>query len=536
MNNLREKLKQQATKIVETWNQIGLTQKLLIGAGGLFLIIALVIFVSSNHSRAYEVLYSDLGSKDAQAIVEKLEEGKIDYRLDNNGKSILVDPAVKYRTRLILAGENLPRGESGFELFQENKFGETQTDKKVKYQIALQGELARTIQSLEDVKSARVHLVLPEKTLFSDEEEKPSAAVAITTSNGEGLSSKEVQGIINLIANSIESLSPEDVVIVDHNGNLLTDNVGDASSQTTNLVQSQLAMKSQFEKEKAATIQTMLDKTLGKDHAVVRVSADLIFDQQEETAEEYTHDPEGPFVRNEHVVSESGANQDSTSGGVDGIDANVPQYAETDTGESTSSYERSDKTRNYEINKTQTFTQYEVGKIDYEHLTVSVLVNKSGTADSNMDEEKVRSIVATAVGLKDSEEKQISIEKQISVAFIDFYSEPEPVAPQQAAITKLLGSPLEVAGVVAGLLLFVLAIILIVGRRKKKEEQILHEEMEKAEFEAVVNDEISIEDLFEKNLTPEEKEKQKIKAEIDKVIEENPESAAQVIRTWLLED
>jgi flagellar M-ring protein FliF len=136
--------------------------------------------------------------------------------------------------------------------------GETQSDKKVKYQVALQGELARTIQSLDKVKSARVHLVIPEPSLYSEDEEQPSASVAITTNENKTLSAKEVQGIINLVANSVEGLDPKNVVIVDHNGNLISDNLPEQINNSTDLVRQQMAMKKEYEQEEQAAIQSML--------------------------------------------------------------------------------------------------------------------------------------------------------------------------------------------------------------------------------------------------------------------------------------
>ena len=142
----------------------------------------------------------------------------------------------------------------------------------------------------------------------------PSASVAISTLEGKKLSSQEISGIINLIANSIEGLDPEQVVIIDQHGNLLSSDLTDTTN-SADLVQNQIDIKSRFEREKQLAIQTMLDKTLGKDKSVVRVSAELDFSNREEKSEQYTHDPEGPFIRSENSLKESGSNTTITSGG-----------------------------------------------------------------------------------------------------------------------------------------------------------------------------------------------------------------------------
>lgn len=142
MEKILDQLKQAGAKIQEIWAGRSLNQKLIYAGAIIFLVIAAsVLFVGSKQT-PYEVLYTELGEKDASAIVAKLDEYKTPYKLDNNGTTILVSPADKYTTRLKLAGANLPLGVAGLELFQTNNFGETQTDKKVKYQMAMQGELA----------------------------------------------------------------------------------------------------------------------------------------------------------------------------------------------------------------------------------------------------------------------------------------------------------------------------------------------------------------------------------------------------------
>lgn len=541
MENIRERLQNLGSRIKDFWLKLSLNQKVLIGGALLLLIIAVVALSRGSKQAEYDVLYSELSEKDAAEVVAKLDELKTPYQLTDNGTTILVPPEQKYSTRLKLAGENLPRGESGFELFDESKFGETQTDKKVKYQVALQGELARTIQSLDKVKSARVHIVMPEETLFTEKEEKPSAAVAITTKENEKLSSKEVQGIMNLVANSIEGMQAEDVVVIDQYGTVLSDEK-DNQVVDHQVVESQLAMKRSFEKEKEQAIQTMLDKTLGKDNAVVRVSAELDFDNRDEKTEEYWHDPEGSFVRSESIKKETGTDVTQPNAGVPGTDTNIPQYTQANNQSTTSSYDKKDTTRNYEINKRESVTHYATGDTRYDYLTVSVLVNNAATDKlklGNSEEEKtekIRSIVATAVGLRENRpDETVDLNDNISVGFIDFYSEPVP-EPARTGMAAFFASPLGLAIMGLTILILVLAILLMRKRKLAEEERQMAELAEQQQFEAVVEDEIKVEDLIDKNLTPEEKEKQRVKQEIEKLVEETPEHAAQVIRTWLLED
>ncbi len=538
MESLFNNLRLFGQRIQQMWTKMNLNQKVLTGGAILLVVLVIAVLLSrgAGESSKYEILYAELSDRDAADIVAKLEEEKILYRLEDNGNTILVPSKDKYDTRLKLVAENLPRGKEGFELFRESSFGETQTDKKVKYQEALQGELARTIQAIDKVKAANVILALPEETLFSDQETPTKASVVIRTRDGETLTPKEVQGIINLISNSVEKLTPENVVIVDQYGTLLSDNLPSELGAQTEVVAAQMAMKRAYEKEKESAIQTMLDKTLGADNAVVRVNAELDFNEREQVDEKYTHDDKGPFVRSEEIIKESGTDTGGNNAAVPGTDNNIPQYDQVDDGTGTSSYDKSSKTRNYELNKTETVTKYSKGDVNYDRLTVSVLVNQSSSEQESLGDtedekaDKIRSIVAGAIGLRENGLNDINLQDSISVAFIDFYTQPEPEPVKYSIFNRAFDSGLTPWILLA---VAVFAIILIARRRGGLQPAL---QTDGGSFDALVEEEIRLEDLIEKALTPEDKEKQRIRQEVDKLIEDNPENAAQVLKVWLADE
>jgi len=547
-----ERARQSGQQVREKWSELSLNRKVLFSAIVLVLIVAIVFLtLRSNNTTPYEVLYTELDQKDASAVTEKLDELKIPYQLENNGTTIMVAPDIKDSTRLKLAAENLPSGEAGFELFATTNFGETQTDKKVKYQRALQGELARTIQSLDKIKAAKVNLALPEESLFSDTQEDPKASVVINTKEKEKLTPKEVQAIVNLVANSVERLSPENVVIVDQDGNLVSEDMPDAEEQqqsVSEIVRTQLAMKKQFEKDKQEAIQTMLDKALGKNNSVVRVNAELNFNDREQFDEKYTHDPDGPFVVSENIKKESGTETKTTQANVPGTDTNIPQYTQADNGGGTSTYDKSEKTRNYDLNKTETVTDFQIGDVKYDYLTVSVFVNNAAVKNATMGEtqqkkeDKVRSMVATACGLRENrQDEDVRLADSISVAFIDFYTEPAPEATTPGAFQKVMASPAAPWLLVFLALVIIVLIWLLKQRRDKQKaelaaQQLAYEQAQAEGFEGIAEEEISLEEIIERDMSPEEKERQRIRQEIDKLIDDNPENAAQVLKTWLIED
>ncbi len=540
MESFADKIKQWGETAKNAWLNLSLNQKVMFGGVALLILVAIVIMASSmGKENPYQVLYAGLDSKDAAAVVEKLNEMKIKYKLEDNGTTISIPAELKDSTRLKLAAENIPRGESGFELFEQSSFGETQTDKKVKYQAALQGELARSIQSLEKIKAAKVNLALPEETLFSDNQQETKASVVINTRDDERLTPKEVQAITNLVANSVKDLKPENVVIVDQNGNLVSDDLPLDVSNVGDVVKMQLTMKREFEKEKEEAIQTMLDKVLGKDNSVVRVNAELDFNDREQVDERFTHDPEGRFVVSEHIMKDSGTSTGTAPINVPGTDTNIPQYQEVNTEGGTSTWDKSDKTVNYENNRTETHTRFSLGDVQYDYLTASIFINRAGTENANIGDseeekiEKIRSIVATACGLRENRrDENVRLEENISVAFIDFYTEPEPEAGPGGALQKFAATPYAPWMLAFIAVLLIILVWLVVSQRRLK----VGKEDDLDGFETIVDETINIEDIINHNLTPEEKERQKIREEVERLIDENPENASQVIKVWLLED
>lgn len=533
MGSFMDRLRQFAGQIRDFWSNSSVNLKVLFAGAAILIVVAIAYLAfGSTTTTTYEVLYSDLSAKDAASVTAKLTELKIPYQVADNGTTITVPSEQKYDARFQLAAEGIPEGEYGFELFTTTNFGETQSDKAVKYQMALQGELARTIQSLEKVKSARVHLVIPEESLFTETEKKPSASVAITLKDDEELTKKETRGIVNLVANSVENLAPEDVVIVDQDGVMISEGILDENNDAGS-VEQQAILKRNFEKQKQDAIQSMLDQALGAGNAVVRVSAELNFDAKHEESDIYSHDPGGPFVRSEQVIKESGTDVNKTTAATPGTDTNITTYTQAQEGSTTSTYEKSDKTTNYEINNIKTQTDYAPGATEYDYLTVSVLVNNKVSQNLGANDEertqKIRDIVARSVGLREEgPDESVALNDNVSVAFIDFYTEPEP-----EPVSSSQGLPwMYLAAIAAVAFIALFIIIMLISRSRKAAEE---EALERG-FEEVIEDEIRIEDLIDRTLTPEEREAQKIREEIDKLIAESPESAVQVIRTWLMED
>ena len=277
--------------------QRAMTASLLVG------VVATVVLsaVLARHA-VYGVLYAGLDPEQANGVVEELRDRNISFRLKDAGRTILVPEGEIYATRLAMAGEGLPGGSgAGYEVFDRRGFGMTNFMQQVNYRRALEGELTRTIREMEEVLGARVHLVIPERSLFTDEERRPSASVMVRLKPGGRLSRKQIEGVAYLVAGSVEGLTAERVNVLDFHGNLLSTHAEDGGLDSQGVAR--LEMKTTVERWLEEKAQTMLDRVVGPGKSVVRVTAELDFEQLERDVEMF--DGENPVVRSEELTEES---------------------------------------------------------------------------------------------------------------------------------------------------------------------------------------------------------------------------------------
>jgi len=254
----------------------------------------------------YQVLYSNLSGEDAASIVSKLREQRIAYKLEGGGSLILVPADQVYETRLVLAGDRLPRGGNvGFEIFDQTSFSTTEFVQRLNYQRALQGELCRTIGEFREVDHARVLIVIPKDSLFVEDTKLASASVLLKLKSS--LSPDKVAGIVHIVASAVEGLTPEQVTVVDTTGKVLFKgpNQGD---ETALLSSSKLEYQRQVEGKIVGRVQSMLEGIVGEGKAIVRVSAEIDFDQIDFSEEKY--DPDNTVIRSKQRRVESSEKED----------------------------------------------------------------------------------------------------------------------------------------------------------------------------------------------------------------------------------
>ncbi|MFQ5780757.1 MAG: flagellar basal-body MS-ring/collar protein FliF [Nitrospiria bacterium] len=354
-------------------------------AGGLASIVVVWLWMQKPN---YQLLYSNLSSEDAGAVVTKFKELNVPYRLSSDGTAVLVPSERVHELRLQLAGQGLPQGGGiGFEIFDQTSFGTTEFVQKLNFRRALQGELARTISQFSAVSKARVHLVVPERALFTERQERSRAAVVINLRPGQRLSAAQINGITHLVSSSVEDLEPQSVTVVDNRGQILT-SASDASI-SAQMTDSQLNYQQTLEGGLEKKIRTMLERIVGNDKAVVRVSSILDFRQVELTEERF--DPDAQVVRSEQRSEEkvSGSSQSNNAAGIPGVSSNVPPVSQSPAQATvTNQTQKKNEVVNFEINKTVSHIIEPIGMV--KRLSVAALIDGTYESVTNEEGETIR--------------------------------------------------------------------------------------------------------------------------------------------------
>jgi flagellar M-ring protein FliF len=494
------------TKVKDLWQSADRGLKLRIGVGmllGISLVTATILFTRPG----YETLFADLMPADAGQITQRLQEMNIGYRLQDNGRRVLVPQAQVYELRNQLAMEGLPRGGTvGYEIFDQSKLGVTDFERRMQYIRALRGELSRTISQMEGVQSAAVEVALPEERLFVREATPPTASVVLDTIGQ--LDASQVRAIVHLVSHSVEGLAPENITVIDTSGHVLSDLI-DPQVSPAGLSSSQLQLQRSVEKEIERNVQTMLEQVLGPGMVVTRVKADLNFDQREVSSEffEPVVDEEG-ILRSMQELQRTFEGQAATQEAA-GTASNIPPiYPGSAGGEG--QYEETEVTKNYEISQIREHLVVAPGSV--RHLSVSVLVNSDRDQEFSPAElTAIESAVAHAVGLRVEDRAD-----QISVEQLPF------ALPKQEEVKPLFDRRIIYY---ASVILAAVVLMLFAFRRRRR--RTIIDELTAAEI-AVREAAVAEED-------PEIIERQRIRNEIERLARQQPDEMAQLLTSWLSE-
>ncbi|MCK8816534.1 flagellar M-ring protein FliF [Natroniella sulfidigena] len=512
-------------QIQQLLNNLDQKAKLLIIASALITVVGLLILVNWASRPEYEVLFSDLSAQDAATIVESLDEKNISYQLEEEGTTILVPEERVHRLRLDLAGEDLPTGGvAGFELFDENQLGSTDFDQQVNYIRALSGELSRTIKQINNVNFARVQITPSETSIYRSEETPAKASVLLGVDSGQKLSQGNIKSIANLVASSVEDLSADNVTIVDDAGNLLSAQLEEESQFESSYEQFEL--QESLERRVERDLDVMLTKVLGMDNFVVRVNAELDFDQHEIESKSYEPvvDDSG-IARSEQVKEERESGRTADPEGVPGTTSNLPEYEATN--EEESERENIERITNYEIN--ETIERYVRSPGAVERMSVSVIVNQE--MDPQL-EERVNQAVASAVGY------DVDRGDQISVTGIEFDDSLEQMRQEELAAEESRRQRILLYLLVGVGILIATLLVILYRRREQPDETTATEEVESGEVGEEIDyliDEAQ-DEFAAANLSEEEKERQRLQQNIRNLVQDQPEEIANLVRSWLGEE
>ena len=527
------KLPSKLGELQQRFGALNLQQRLIVAAA-LFLLISVLIFVSvSGRSKDdYRVLFSSINERDGAAIVAALQQMNVPYKFTEGGAAILVPESSVYETRLRLAGQGLPKaGNVGFELLENQKMGTSQFVEQVNYQRGLEGELARSIGSLAQVKSARVMLAIPKQTAFMREQEKPTASVVVTMHPGRFLDTQQVAAITNLVGSSVPNLGPANVTIVDAEGSLLAPN----AQRLMGLDSTQLKYVAELESALSKRVQAILEPITGKENIRAQVTVDMDFGELERTEETFGRNspPNQSSIRSQQT--NEAATPGAAAAGVPGAltnqppgaaqaPINAPGGAAANTGpqnlnapptssSATASNIKRDATINYELDRAIQSIKSQKGQV--RRVSAGVVVNfkqptgvdKDGkplkpVPYSAKELEQINNLARDALGFNERRGDSVS------VANIPFKIEPdlEPPFYKQAGVIELSKEFFKFAIILGSLAIIFFGVVKPLLFPKKMDEALEEQRIEE-EFDEKIKAEMA-------QMDPKAREKRRMEMEL----------------------
>ena len=446
----------------ERFQALNTNQRLFMGLGFAGLVLALgVVFSAGKSNQDYRVLFANVNEGDGAAIITALQQMNVPYQFTEGGGAITVPQALVYETRLKLAGQGLPKaGNVGFELLENQKFGTSQFVERVNYLRGLEGELARSVSSLGQVKSARVHLAVPKPSAFVREQERPTASVIVTLHPGRVLDGAQIAAIARLVSSAVPGMRAQEVSIMDTEGGI----VSTSAVRQDGLDASQLKYTAELEAALNRRVAAILEPLAGKDGFRAQVSVDLDFDERERTAETFGKNaPPNQAIRSQLSIESSGGR--SGSGGVPGSLTNQPQdpskapitteakgenlrapgSVETGTSNADDGSSRNEKTVNFEVDRAIERIKSSKGQLrrisaavvlDYKYEKGAKVNATRSTPYTPQEIQQINGLVKDAIGFVQRRGDTVS------VANLPFSAEPIPVPEETSQFSPDLISQL----------------------------------------------------------------------------------------------
>ncbi|RLV56466.1 flagellar M-ring protein FliF [Aeromicrobium phragmitis] len=527
---MKQQLQRQWTRtseIVRAWTT---GQKVAAAVGAAALLVGAVLVVRWIATPDYAPLYSELGSADAAQVIEQLDASGVPYRLTDAGGTILVPRNQVYETRIALSGQGLPSGDSakGYSLLDEQDLSTSQFKEQTDFKRAMEGELARTIGAINGVENAVVHLAIPPKRVFAEEQDPTTASVLIKTRSGATLSGEQVQAVVNLVASSVDGLTPEQVTIADASGQVLSvagsgaGGGGDRHQQVE-----------QFQQQMSSKLQAMLDRVLGPGNSSVQVTADLDFDDTTTETIRYFDEPNIPPL-SESSTTETYEGDPQAQGGATGVVGPDGQMDEAGQvpGEM-SRYEKESTTADNAVGRSVETRTAAPGGVTSLHVGV-VMDQRAPSAVGA--EGRITDLVTAALGIDEARGDTV----QVSAMPFDRTLEEQAASELEAA--EAAERRAEILGWVRnGIIALAVALVAwLIWRRRRR----MHEERIAATsvvVEQLRQDQLARESEVEQTVAmtaleqADRDREQQTRNEIVDLVEKQPDEVAALLRGWLVD-
>ncbi|WP_437888726.1 flagellar basal-body MS-ring/collar protein FliF [Phytobacter sp. V91] len=526
------------------------------GAAAVAIVVAMVLWAKSPD---YRTLYSNLSDQDGGAIVTQLTQMNIPYRFAENGGALEVPADKVHELRLRLAQQGLPKGGAvGFELLDQEKFGISQFSEQVNYQRALEGELARTIETLGPVKGARVHLAMPKPSLFVREQKSPSASVTVNLAPGRAMDEGQISAVVHLVSSAVAGLPPGNVTVVDQTGRLLTQ----SNTSGRDLNDAQLKYAADVEGRVQRRIEAILGPIVGNGNIHAQVTAQIDFDNKEQTEEQYQ--PNGDAaqaVLRSRQTNESEQIGGQYPGGVPGALSNQPAPANTapitnppanqnqqqnqqQNGQQQASATSTavprnttrNETANYEVDRTIRHTKMNVG--DIQRLSVAVVVNYRTLPDGKTEAltadqlKQIEDLTREAMGYTEKRGDTLNV---VNSPFngTDDVGGQLPFWQQQAFIDQMLAAGRWLLVLIVAWLLWRKAVRPQLVRRQEEAKALQEQQRARAEIEESVEVRLSKDEQVQQRRSNQRLSAEVMSQRIREMSDNDPRVVALVIRQWM---
>jgi flagellar M-ring protein FliF len=523
---MRDRINAIARRAAATFGSFTPGQRAITVLGTVVLVVAGYLFATWAGKPTYAPLFSNLAATDASSIVDKLATTGTPYQLADGGSTILVPQNQVYDVRLKMAGQGLPaQADSGYALLDKQGITTSEFMQNVDYQRALEGELSKTIKAIGGIQVAVVHLAIPQKDIFSDDQQKPTASVLIASAPGSAPTQNQVQAIVHLVAASVVGLDPTQVTVADATGAVLSTGDGTSVAADTG-VRSQQTQ--QFEQRMDTALQTMLASVVGPGHVVVQTTADLDYDKTETKTQTYIAPSPSTPPLSQNTTSETYSGAGAGAAGLLGATAAAP------VGASPGSYSHTTNTQDNPVGLVSQTVNSAPGNV--RRLSVAVLLDS--TTAGTVPIAQIQSLVSSAAALTPSRGDTIT------VSALPFDQSLAKQAQRALADAKKASQQQQLMGVAkqVGLALAVGLVLFFAWRASKRAKRVELSAEETAQLEriqATIERQRSVTGpdaraaLTAGDESPRDDLRQQRKLEITSLVERQPEEVAQLLRGWL---